>query len=55
MIVSLLSSLDSNLHGFKDHIFASETLSTPSHVYSQLLMSSLIQGSIMAPPKFSRL
>ena len=47
MIASLLSGLDIDLRAFKDQILASETLSTATNAYSQLLHSLLRQNFIV--------
>ena len=47
MIVSMLSSLDSDLRGFKDQILASKTIPAVANAYSCLLHSSLDQSTIV--------
>jgi hypothetical protein len=45
LIAYLVSSLDSDPHGLKDHILANENVPTAANAYSRLLLSSLGQNS----------
>ena len=49
----LFSSLDSDLHGLKDHILASEDLTTNANAYSPLLHLSLRENSTIPKVFFS--